>query len=120
MKALYIILGIILVIFIGSQIFAWNSQRNIETYPYKVIRNTILSKSRTYEATLFTSVQLSTNAYKESSSKGFSILAVIFFGNGKQKIAMTSPVSMSLDSSMTMMFMVPKSLKKKRYHNQTI
>jgi hypothetical protein len=26
---------------------------------------------------------------------------------------------MSLDSSMTMMFMVPKSLKKKRYHNQT-
>jgi hypothetical protein len=114
MKTLYIILGIILVIFIGSQIFAWNSQRNIETYPYKVIKKYDIFEIRTYEATLFTSVQLSTNAYKESSSKGFSILAgYIFGGNEKnEKIAMTSPVSMSLDSSMTMMFMVPKKFKK--------
>jgi hypothetical protein len=90
---------------------------NIETYPYKVDQNTIL-EIRTYEATLFTSVQLSIN--KESSSKGFSILAgYILLETRKRKIAMTSPVSMSLDSSMTMMFMVPKSLKKKRYHNQT-
>lgn len=33
----------------------------------------------------------------------------IFGGNEKkEKIAMTSPVSISLDDSMTMMFMVPK------------
>jgi hypothetical protein len=75
-------------------------------------------RNRTYEATLFTSVN-STNAYKESSSKGFSILAGYIFWKQERKITMTSPVSMSLDSSMTMMFMVPKSLKKKRYHNQT-
>jgi hypothetical protein len=89
---------------------------NIETYPYKLSKYD--TRNQTYEATLFTSVQLSIN--KESSSKGFSILAgYIFWKRGKRKIAMTSPVSMSLDSSMTMMFMVPKSLKKKRYHNQT-
>lgn len=114
MKALYIILGIVLVIFIGSQIFAWNSQRNIETYSYQVVKKYDSFETRTYEATLFTSVELKTNAYKESSSKGFSILAGYIFGDNKksEKIAMTSPVSMSLDSSMTMMFMVPKKFKK--------
>jgi hypothetical protein len=114
MKVLYIILGIILLIFIGSQIYAWNSQRNIETYPYKVVKKYHTFETRTYEARLFTSIQLPTTKYKESSSKGFSILAgYIFGGNQKnEKIAMTSPVSMSLDSTMTMMFMVPKKFKK--------
>lgn len=119
MKALYIILAIVLVIFIGTQIFAWNSQRNIETYDYKVVKQYNNFEIRTYEATLFTSVQLSTNGYKESSSKGFSILAgYIFGGNNKnEKIAMTSPVSMSLDTTMTMMFMVPKKFKKETLPN---
>jgi hypothetical protein len=114
MKTLYIILGIILVIFIGSQIYAVYGQRNIETYPYKVIKKYSLFETRAYEATLFTSVQLTTNKYKESSSKGFSILAGYIFGGNdkKEKIAMTSPVSMSLDTTMTMMFMVPKKFKK--------
>ncbi|MDG2433251.1 heme-binding protein [Flavobacterium sp.] len=114
MKAVYIILGILIILFIGSQIFAWNSQRNTETYDYKVVKQYDNFEIRTYEPTLFTSVQLSTSAYKESSSKGFSILAgYIFGGNNKnEKIAMTSPVSMSLDSTMTMMFMVPKKFQK--------
>lgn len=113
MKALYIILGLILVIIISSQIYACYGQRNIETYPYKVIKKYNGFETRTYEATLFTSVQLSTSKYKESSSKGFSILAGYIFGGNKQneKIAMTSPVSMSLDTTMTMMFMVPKKFK---------
>ncbi|TDE04867.1 SOUL family heme-binding protein [Flavobacterium sandaracinum] len=114
MKALYIILGIGSVIFIGTQLFAMSSQKNIETYPYKLIKKYESFEIRTYEATLFTSVQLVGNKYKESSSKGFSILAgYIFGGNEKnEKIAMTSPVAMSLDDSMTMMFMVPKKFKK--------
>ena len=63
---------------------------------------------------MFTSVQLSGNTYKDASSKGFSILAgYIFGGNDKnEKIAMTSPVAMSLQDSMTMMFMVPKKFNK--------
>jgi effector-binding domain-containing protein len=57
---------------------------------------------------------LGADTYKGASSKGFSILAgYIFGGNEKQeKIAMTAPVSMSLEDSITMMFMVPKSYKK--------
>jgi len=69
---------------------------------------------RSYEASLFTSVKLTVNEYKDASSKGFSILAGYIFGGNetKEKIAMTSPVAMSLGDSMTMMFMVPKKFDK--------
>ena len=114
MKILLIVVGVILVAFITIQLFAWNGQRNIETYPYVVNKKYDAFEIRSYEASLFTSVQLSGNKYKDVSSQGFSILAgYIFGGNEKsEKIAMTSPVAMSLEDSMTMMFMVPKKYKK--------
>jgi hypothetical protein len=114
MKTVLIIVGIVLLAFVIIQVFAINSQRNIETYPYKVIKKYDAFEIRNYEATLFTSVKLSTKEYKKASSKGFSILAGYIFGKNEknEKIAMTSPVSMSLDDSMTMMFMVPKKKNK--------
>lgn len=114
MKTLFILLGVILLAFIIVQLFAIGGQRNIETYPYVVNKKHDAFEIRSYEARLFTSVQLSGNKYKDASSKGFSILAgYIFGGNEKnEKIAMTSPVAMSLEDSMTMMFMVPKKFKK--------
>ena len=114
MKILIFVFGIILIGFIVVQLFALNSQRNIETYEYVVNKKYDTFELRSYEATLFTSVKLSTKGYNNSSSRGFSILAeYIFGGNEKnQKISMTSPVTMTLEDSMTMMFMVPKKLKK--------
>lgn len=114
MKALLIVIGVILLVFIIIQLYAVNGQRNIESYPYEVNKKYHDFEIRSYEATLFSSVKLSTNTYKDASSKGFSVLAgYIFGGNEKnEKIAMTSPVSMSLEDSMTMMFMVPKKYKK--------
>lgn len=114
MKILIFVFGIILIGFIVVQLFALNSQRNIETYEYVVNKKYDTFELRSYEATLFTSVKLSTKGYKNSSSRGFSILAeYIFGGNEKnQKISMTSPVTMSLEDSMTMMFMVPKKIEK--------
>ena len=114
MKILIFVFAIILIGFIVVQLFALNSQRNIETYEYVVNKKYDTFELRSYEATLFTSVKLSTKGYKNSSSRGFSILAeYIFGGNEKnQKISMTSPVTMSLEDSMTMMFMVPKKFKK--------
>ncbi|MCL6460506.1 MAG: heme-binding protein [Flavobacterium micromati] len=114
MKIVYIILGIAAIAFIGVQIFFMNGQRNIETYPYKVDKKYKDFEIRSYEATLFTSVNMSGNKYKESSSKGFSVLAGYIFGGNKknEKIAMTSPVAMSLGDSTTMMFMVPKKFNK--------
>ena len=114
MKIVSIILGILLASFILVQLYAMKSQKDIEVYPYTLVKSYDDFEVRKYEASLFTSVKLSTNDYKEGSSKGFSVLAgYIFGGNDKgQQIAMTSPVSMSLEDYMTMMFMVPKELEK--------
>lgn len=114
MKTLLIILGVIVLGFIIVQAYAISSQRNIETYPYTVEKSFDNFEIRNYEASLFSSVKLTSSAYKESSGKGFSILAnYIFGGNDKnEQIAMTSPVAMSLEDSMTVMFMVPKKYEK--------
>lgn len=110
MKIILSIFGIILILFVISQLFFLNSQRNIETYAFTIIDSYETIEIRQYEASLFTSVQMSSNNYRKTSSKGFSVLAgYIFGGNDKEeKIAMTSPVAMSLKDSTTMLFLVPK------------
>ena len=110
MKIILSIFGIILVLFVISQLFFLNSQRNIETYAFTIIDSYETIEIRQYEASLFTSVQMPSNNYRKTSSKCFSVLAgYIFGGNDKEeKIAMTSPVAMSLKDSTTMLFLVPK------------
>lgn len=114
MKIFLIISGVLLLVFVVVQLFAMNSQYNIETYPYKVEKQFKDFEIRSYEASLFTSVKLPSNNYKKMSSKGFSILAGYIFGGNEnnEKIAMTSPVTMSLEDSMTMRFLVPKKYTK--------
>jgi hypothetical protein len=114
MKIVTIILVVILIAFAFVKLYFILAQRNIETYPYTVKKKYNRFEIRNYEATLFTSVKLSTKGYKNSSGQGFSILARYIFGNNErnEKISMTSPVSISLEDSMTMMFMVPKKLNK--------
>ena len=114
MKIVTIILVVIIVVFAFAQIYFMLLQRNIESYPYTVKKMYDRFEIRKYEATLFTSVTLTSKGYKNTSSQGFSILAGYIFGKNdrKEKISMTSPVSMSLDDSTTMMFMVPKKLNK--------
>ena len=114
MKIVTIILVVILIAFVFVQVYFMLAQRNIETYPYTIKKKYDGFEIRSYEATLFTSVKLSTKGYNNSSGQGFSILARYIFGNNErnEKISMTSPVSISLEDSMTMMFMVPKKLNK--------
>jgi len=114
MKIVLILLGVVFIAFVIVQLFALNSQKNIETYPYVIHKKYSTFEIRDYEKTLFTSVTLKTKGYKNSSSKGFSILAGYIFGGNErnEKISMTSPVTMTLEDSMTMKFMVPRNLKK--------
>jgi hypothetical protein len=114
MKILLIIIGLLILGFLLIQFYSMTSRKKIELYPYQVIKSYAAFEIRKYEARLFTSVKLKADKYENASGKGFSILAGYIFGGNKQKekIAMTSPVSMSLEDSMTMMFMVPKAWKK--------
>ncbi|MDC1203944.1 heme-binding protein [Salibacteraceae bacterium] len=114
MKTILIILGILLVAFIAFQLYAMKGQSGIETYPYTVEEKFDNFEIRSYEASLFTMVKLPPSEYKTASGQGFRLLAGYIFGGNEsnEKIAMTSPVQMSLEDSMTMMFMVPKQYKK--------
>jgi hypothetical protein len=114
MKIFLITTGVVAIVFTIIQIYAMSSQKDIETYPFKLVKKFDKFEVRQYEATLFTSVKLSTNEYEKGSSQGFSILAGYIFGGNEtnEKIAMTSPVAMSLEDSMTVMFMVPKKMNK--------
>jgi hypothetical protein len=114
LKAIVILFSITLVIFIGVQLFALQSKKNIESYNYVVTESYDDFEVRRYEARLFTSIQLPNSDYKSRSSKGFSILAgYIFGGNDRnENISMTSPVSMSLEDTIAMMFLVPKEFNK--------
>ena len=113
MKIVISILGTLILVFVIVQLFALKTQKDIETYPYTIVKKYEKFEIRNYESRLFTSVTLPTNRYENASSNGFSILAGYIFGNNKtnEKIAMTSPVAMSLEDSMTMMFMVPEEKK---------
>lgn len=115
MKILLIILGVILAIIVIVQVFAFSGRKNIESYSYQVVKKYKDFEIRNYEASLFTTVKLSSKGYKDTSRKGFSILAGYIFGDNdkNKKIAMTSPVAMSLEDSVTMMFMVPREFDKK-------
>jgi hypothetical protein len=115
MKQIFSILILILVIgFVVVQMFALKSQYNIETHAFTVKEKYGTFEIRTYEKALFTSVKLPNNGFKDVASNGFSVLAGYIFGGNdkKEKIAMTSPVKMSIQDSMTMLFMVPHKFKK--------
>ena len=90
------------------------SNQRIEEYPYEVINTYQSFEIRRYEEALFTSIRLNSTSYKQGSSKGFSILANYIFGGNdrKQRIAMTSPVTMTLEDNMRVMFMIPNSLER--------
>jgi hypothetical protein len=90
------------------------SNQRIEEYPYKVHKTYNSFEVRQYEAALFTSIRLNSTSYKQGSSKGFSILANYIFGGNerKQRIAMTSPVAMTLEDNMRVMFMIPNVLER--------
>ncbi|MFN4123400.1 MAG: SOUL family heme-binding protein [Flavobacteriales bacterium] len=89
------------------------SELKIEQYEYEIIKSFDDFEIRKYKPAIFSSIQLNASSYSETSSKGFRQLAGYIFGDNEreQKIAMTSPVAMEIDSHTKMMFMVPSAYK---------
>ena len=73
MKIIFISIGVILIIFVVLQIFSVKAQRDIETYPFSIVKEYKDFEVRNYEAKLFTSIKLSSDKYEEASNKGFKI-----------------------------------------------
>ena len=109
MKIFLIILITLISLIGGAQLYMKSANGKIEQYPYTVIQEFNDFEIRKYEAALFSTVKLNESTYEESSNKGFRQLAGYIFGDNEQgeKIAMTSPVAMEIDSNTKMMFMVP-------------
>lgn len=105
---LYIIVGLV-ILFIASQIWAQSQTKDIEMYPYKVMKEYDGFEIREYAPANFIYVTMDAKSYKESSSEGFGQLAGYIFGGNEtgQKIAMTSPVEMEMEEEITMKFLVP-------------
>ena len=117
MKKVLLIASIIIgIIFTISQTYFYQLSQNLEQYKYIVTEKYDDFEIRQYESSLFTTVQLNTDIYEYASKKGFSVLADYIFGNnedGKQ-IPMTSPVSMTIDEEISMMFLVPEGITKEK------
>jgi len=97
------------ILFIASQIWAKVLSANIEMHEYEVLAEMDGIEIRKYAPATFSFVTLNVDNYDQGSSMGFRKLAgYIFGGNQRQeKIAMTSPVEMAMDTMMVVKFMVP-------------
>ncbi|MFY7998011.1 MAG: SOUL family heme-binding protein [Candidatus Kapaibacteriota bacterium] len=108
MKIALITTLIVLGFFTLSQIYMATNQS--ETQAYSVIRTEKDFEIRFYPSKTMASITSSAKSYKELSSIGFQRLAHYIFGGneGKQKIAMTSPVYMDInDTASSMSFVMP-------------
>jgi hypothetical protein len=109
MKIILIGLASVSVLFLLSQVLFNRASNNIEMYKYEVVKEFDGFEIRAYESANFSYVTMDKGSYEQTSRNGFRKLAGYIFGNneGNQKIAMTSPVAMTMEDSVTMMFMLP-------------
>lgn len=115
MKITLIITSIIVVVLILFQTYTTMATENSETQAYKVLRTEKDFEIRFYPSTTIATINSSAKTYKELGSSGFSKLAGYIFGGNKEKkqIAMTSPVHMDInDSISTMSFVMPLNYNK--------
>jgi hypothetical protein len=115
MKIALIVTSIIVVVFILFQTYTTMATEKSETQAYKVLRTERDFEIRFYPSTTIATITSSAKTYKELGSSGFSKLAGYIFGGNKEKkqIAMTSPVHMDInDSVSTMSFVMPLNYNK--------
>ncbi len=110
MKTFYIISGVVLGLVVVSQVYSVVSTNRTERQNYKLIRTEEDFELRFYPAATMATIRSKVNSYKELSSPGFRKLAGFIFGgnDSKTQIAMTSPVHMDInDSVSSMSFVMP-------------
>jgi hypothetical protein len=112
MKTFLIILSSVAVLFIIFQAYTTMSTNKSEEQPYKVIKTEKDFEIRFYPSVTMATITSSAKSYKELGSSGFRKLAGYIFGgnDAKKQIAMTSPVHMDInDSISSMSFVMPSA-----------
>lgn len=113
MKIALIILMILVILTIISQLYF--TMAKTETQPYQVIKTEKDFEIRLYPSAILATISMEAKTYKELSATGFRKLASYIFGGNESKksIAMTSPVQMDInDSVSSMSFVMPANYSK--------
>jgi hypothetical protein len=112
MKVVVISVIVIALVFIISQGFISRSTSQTEKHKYTVLKDFEHFEIRKYEPALFSYVVMPEGNYQANSGRGFRDLAGYIFGGNekKQQIAMTSPVTMTMDDDFVMKFMIPQGM----------
>ena len=100
----------VLLILIITQSFTIMSSNNTENQQYSVVLKEKEFEIRFYPATTIATINSSAKSYKELSGSGFRKLAGYIFGGNESdtKIAMTTPVHMDINDTMSSMsFIMP-------------
>jgi hypothetical protein len=116
MKTLAIIFLLIGIAFLFFQIYLAINTRKTESQAYKLINKEKGFEIRFYPSVKLAQIASSAHSYRELSSTGFRKLAGYIFGGNEDntKIAMTSPVHMDInDSVSTMSFVLPTEYQNK-------
>ncbi len=113
MKLILIIIAILTAVLFISQLFF--IMANTETQPYQIIKTEKDFEIRKYPSATMATVSMNVKNYKELSSTGFRKLASFIFGgnNANKSIAMTTPVHMDINDSLSSMsFVMPSNYNK--------
>lgn len=110
MKSMMFIVISLFVLFVITQSFTIMSTKNTENQQYTVVLKEKEFEVRFYPATTIATINSSAKSYKELSGSGFRKLAGYIFGGNESdtKIAMTTPVHMDINDTMSSMsFVMP-------------
>jgi hypothetical protein len=110
MKLTFIVFALLLVLVIISQLYF--TMAKTETQPYQIIETEKDFEIRLYPPAMMATISMNAKTYKELSSTGFRKLASYIFGGNQAKkdIAMTSPVHMDINDSLSSMSFVMPSM----------
>jgi hypothetical protein len=115
MKVFSIVAFSVGITFVVIQIYLSMSSKKTETQPYKVIQTGKDFEIRFYPAATMATVVSTAKTYKELGNSGFRQLANFIFGGNQdnKQIAMTTPVHMDINDSLsTMSFVMPAAYSK--------
>jgi hypothetical protein len=115
MKLTFIITLILLGIFVIFQTYIALSTTNTEKQPYTIIRKEKDFEIRFYPSVTYATINSPAKSYEALANNGFRKLANYIFGGNQEakQIAMTAPVHMDINDSLsTMSFVMPATYNK--------